>query len=104
MEYNYMEFMFDTGRLDRSYDIAVVSIDSDGNTLPDNHYMAFGGSSKLHYCHTQPHIGCDCPDFEWGGETRLCKHLLAALRHEEDEVLKHIIKDGNNNTLGVRSK
>ena len=104
MKYRYLEFEFDQGRLDRSHDIAIVNIDIDGVTLPDNHYMAFGGSSKPHYCHTQPHIECDCPDSEWGGETRLCKHLIAALREERDEVLKHIISNENNNPLGVRGK
>lgn len=104
MEYKYLDFEFDQGRLNRSHEVAVVTIDSGGEQLPDNHYMAFGGSPQLHYCHTQPHIGCDCPDFEWGGETRLCKHLIAALRHEGDEVLKHIVDHANNNTLGVRGK
>lgn len=103
MEYRYLEFEFDKGRLERSKDVAIIEVDGDGHPLPDYHYAAFGGSPQLHYCHTKPHFSCDCPDFEWGNETRLCKHLIAALVYERDEVFGNIINE-NRDPLGVRGK
>jgi len=91
-DYGYMEFRFDQGRLDRSKEITIVSVDIDGNQLPPKHYMAFG-SKTHHYCHTDPHLECDCNDFAWGGNERMCKHLIAALRYEEDPLMAVLIID-----------
>ena len=90
-DYGYMEFRFDQGRLDLSKEITIVSVDIEGQPLPESHYMAFG-SKVHHYCFTKPHLECDCNDFVWGGEVRLCKHLIAALVKEED-VLMAILTD-----------
>lgn len=86
MDLKYLEFRYDEGRLQRSYDIVILTIDADGEQLPDKHYLAMGGSSKAHYCCTEPYLDCDCDDFAWGTD-RLCKHLIAALRYDKDEVI-----------------
>lgn len=88
-QYKYMEFVFDDGRLQRSRDIVILGIDIDGNTLPNGHYMAIGGSSTQRYCSTNP-VSCDCPDFEWG-DHRLCKHIIAALLFEKDILMLSLI-------------
>lgn len=82
----YMEFRYDEGRLQRSHDIVILSIDTDGEELPERHYVAIGGSPNPHYCHTKPYIDCDCNDYAWGTD-RLCKHLIAALRYEGDALI-----------------
>jgi len=81
-----LEFRFDEGRLQRSYDIVILSVDVNGEALPDRHYLALGGSSASHYCQTKPYADCDCSDFAWGTD-RLCKHLIAALRYEKDSLI-----------------
>lgn len=87
--YRYLEFRFDQGRLDRSNDVTIVSVDEEGRILGDGEYLAIGRS--LHYLTTRPFLDCDCNDFAWGPD-RLCKHLIAALRSEEDEVLELCIQ------------
>jgi hypothetical protein len=91
-DYGWMEFRFDQGRLDRSREIAVVGVDIDGNPLPEKHYMAFG-SNNHHYCHTDDGVECDCNDFAWGGNERLCKHLIATLLHEGDLLMAMLVGD-----------
>ena len=86
MELKYMEFRYDPGRLERSRDIVILSIDTDGEELPEGHYLAIGGSPQPHYASTKPYLDCDCNDFAWGTD-RLCKHLIAALRYEKDSVI-----------------
>lgn len=81
-----MEFTFDHGRLERSKDLVVLNIDTEGRHLEPHHYFVFGGSPSGHYCHTKPHVDCDCHDFAWGND-RLCKHLIAALSCEKDPII-----------------
>jgi predicted kinase len=78
----YMEFRYDEGRLQRSRDVIILSIDTDGEEMPEGHYLAISGSQP-HYCITLPYMDCDCNDFAWGTD-RLCKHLIAALRYEKN--------------------
>lgn len=86
MNYSYMEFKFDQGRVDRARKLQVVSVDAELEVLPDFHYMVVGiAKESVHYCHTKPHIDCDCEDFALGHD-RLCKHLLAALLFEKEPI------------------
>ena len=39
----YMEFKYDQGRLERSRDIVILGIDTNGEELPERHYIAIGG-------------------------------------------------------------
>lgn len=86
MDLKFMEFRYDEGRLQRSYDIVILSVDTDGEELPEGHYLAIGGSPTPHYCQTKPYVDCDCHDFAWGTD-RLCKHLIAALRYEKEPLI-----------------
>lgn len=86
MELKYMEFRYDSGRLERSRDIVILSVDTDGEQMPEGHYLAIGGSPQPHYVSTKPYLDCDCNDHAWGTD-RLCKHLIAALRYEKDALI-----------------
>lgn len=86
MNYKYMEFSFDQGRVDRAKYLQVVSVDAELQHLPEFHYMVVGiKKESVHYCHTKPHLDCDCEDFALGHD-RLCKHLLAALLFEKEPI------------------
>ena len=89
--FKYMEFTFDDGRYERSKEIVCLPIDEEGHALPEKHYMAFGSdAATVHYLKTVDGFDCDCHDFAWGND-RLCKHILAALEHEGDELLAAIL-------------
>lgn len=86
MNYAYMEFRFDQGRVDRAKKLVAVSIDASLEPLPDNHYMVVGiAKESVHYCMTKPHLDCDCEDFAVGHD-RLCKHLIASLLFEQEPI------------------
>jgi hypothetical protein len=88
-EHSYLEFRFDDKRLNRALDLIVETMDYEGQDLPPGHYMVTGGRQP-HFCHTSPHIECDCQDFVWG-DHRLCKHLIAALLAEKDPLILGVL-------------
>ena len=87
--YGYLEYRFDEDRARRAQELTVLSVDSEGVTLPDHHYMVLGGNQP-HYITTKPSPDCDCHDFSWGHD-RLCKHLIAGLWKEGDQHIGYII-------------
>lgn len=71
--------------------VKVFDVDENGDKLPEFHYMAISSKDSPYYLHTNPHLSCDCPDFEIRGE--VCKHLLRALIVEGDpQVMKAVRK------------
>lgn len=87
--YGYLEYRFDEDRAKRAQELMVLSVDSEGVTLPEHHYMVLGGNQP-HYVTTKPSPDCDCHDFSWGHD-RLCKHLVAALWQEGDQHIGYIM-------------
>jgi len=84
-EHSYLEFRFDDKRVEKALGLSVHLVDYEGVELPEGHYMVIGGKQP-HFCHTSPHLDCDCQDFVWGND-RLCKHLIAALLLEKDPLI-----------------
>ena len=97
----YYEFRTSAERVNKSFEVEMFDHDITGLPLPKRHFMCIPSlESKRRkdrppaprYCHTAPFLSCDCPDFEWNDQV-LCKHLIAALRLENDPLMDKIVAD-----------
>jgi hypothetical protein len=92
----FYEFRTSVERMARSEEVEIYPHDETGADLPEHHFMCIPSAASKRrkdrppmprYCHTEPFLLCDCPDFEWNEDT-LCKHLVAALMLEEHPLMK----------------